>query len=502
MGNYKIEVKVKLVECEDAETSEPMDQGGGDFSMVIGEEDAVSIDRCENALLETVWPSIRGALSSHLSEISKKKTLEACNSGEVVDNPRPYKVDGEAGRFEFTTHGVLGQGRSCYNSACDLFPGLKTNEFYRTTGFKEIGMIFGDTKESYRKTAQLINRVRHQEKDGTPHRTLQENTEKEGAEILDFLAEKTRLTLCENGFSEDGRYLGDSDEKKDVEAVRLPKDVVSKAAEKHGDRFSPEEILDNPVLYEDRRESVELQIDDVVTKKQKEDREKVSSDEERKRKYNHITIAHVRKGDRAYTFNGENIRSVLCFITAFILNNNLLGNRLQIFTDGHRVLNSTILKYFSWFKNIGIILDWYHLGKKCKECLSLALKGRFLRKEVLSEVMPLLWFGLTDRAIEALEAIDSEKVKNKDYIEKLIAYLDRNRPYIPCYALRKDLGLCNSSALGEKMNDLIVSNRQKHNGMSWSKKGSVALATITTIKRNNEHKKWFEDKDLDFKLAA
>ena len=52
------------------------------------------------------------------------------------------------------------------------------------------------------------------------------------------------------------------------------------------------------------------------------------------------------------------------------------------------------------------------------------------------------------------------------------------------------------------MNDLIVSNRQKHNGMSWSKSGSVALATVTALKRNNESDKWFREKKLNFKLAA
>jgi len=36
------------------------------------------------------------------------------------------------------------------------------------------------------------------------------------------------------------------------------------------------------------------------------------------------------------------------------------------------------------------------------------------------------------------------------------------------------------------MNDLVVSERQKHNGMSWSKGSSVALATITFLKRNKD----------------
>ena len=87
-------------------------------------------------------------------------------------------------------------------------------------------------------------------------------------------------------------------------------------------------------------------------------------------------------------------------------------------------------------------------------------------------------------------------------MKKLVEYLKRNTPYIPCYAIRKELGLCNSSAIGEKMNDLIVSDRQKHNGMSWSRDGSVALASITALKRNNESKKWFEEQEIDYKLAA
>ena len=65
-----------------------------------------------------------------------------------------------------------------YHTGRDVFAELKAGELYRTMGFKEIAMIYGDTEKSYRKTTQLINRLRHQEKEGTPFRTLQENTEK------------------------------------------------------------------------------------------------------------------------------------------------------------------------------------------------------------------------------------------------------------------------------------------------------------------------------------
>jgi len=187
---------------------------------------------------------------------------------------------------------------------------------------------------------------------------------------------------------------------------------------------------------------------------------------------------------------------------AFCFSNNLIATRLQFFTDGHRMLNKTILKAFNWYRNIGIILDWYHLRKKCKEKLSMAMKGREIRNEVLEQLLPMWWHGLTDKAIDFLNETQTSMIKNQTRMAELISYLERNKPYIPCYEIRKQLGLKKSSAIGEKMNDLVVAERQKHNGMSWSKQGSVALASITALKRNNESRKWFEDKELDFRLVS
>jgi hypothetical protein len=113
-----------------------------------------------------------------------------------------------------------------------------------------------------------------------------------------------------------------------------------------------------------------------------------------------------------------------------------------------------------------------------------------------------LWKGLTDKAIELLQEMSTNDIRNQSEVNSLVEYLKRNKPYIPCYAVRKQLGLRNSSNIGEKMNDLVVSERQKHNGMSWSKQGSVALASVTSIKRNRESKIWFEKRELEFKLAA
>ena len=416
--------------------------------------------------------------------------------------PNGYKVDGEVGRFYFTTH-RLGKGCGVYNTALDVFPALKPKEWYRTVGFKEIAMIQGDIESSYRKTTELINRIRYQQNDGTPSRTLQHNTEQEGAQVMDYLERKTGNILKRHRILEDGTYAGNPKDLDTIKLETLTEETVKRAALDLACEYSPEELLSNPVCFEDPSKSVSISIDDVSVKKQSEarnrDAEATLNDG---KKYIHNTVARIDKEGKKYSLVGANIKSTLLYLMGFLFSNQLKGCRFQFFTDGHKLLNDTICKCFKWYPNFGIILDWFHLVKKCKELLSMAMKGRQIRNEVLCEIMPLLWHGLTDRAIAQLEKIEPKKIKDTDKYTKLLSYLDRNRGMIPCYALRKRLGLKNSSAIGEKMNDVLVSSRQKHNGMSWSKNGSLALAVLTAAKRNGESEAWFEKKELRFKLAA
>lgn len=73
MGNYKIKVNVEIVECPESELSDPVKKKDGCFEMNISEEAAISIDKCEKALLSTNYETIRDAISKHLTEVSKKK---------------------------------------------------------------------------------------------------------------------------------------------------------------------------------------------------------------------------------------------------------------------------------------------------------------------------------------------------------------------------------------------------------------------------------------------
>jgi hypothetical protein len=420
---------------------------------------------------------------------------------ETVENG--YKVDGEVGRFYFNTYRVICTNGCVYNTATDVFPVLKGKQWYRTIGFKDIAIFYGDIDNSFRKTTKLINRVRYQQIDGTPYRTLQDNTEKEGARLVGYIENKATNVLRRHRFREDGKYIGDSSRFESAKPSCTSEEIIKNAAADLDGEWDPQEILDNPVIFENPSRSVNIAIDDVGAKRQIETRanEEKPADQS-KRKYVYNTVVRIDKEQNRYSLVGSGIKTTLRYLIAFLLSNSLIECRFQFFTDGHTILNETILRCFSWYSNFGIILDWFHLVKKCKELLSLSMKGRLIRNDVLSQIMPLLWHGLTKRAINVLENIGSEKIKNDEKRMKLITYLERNMDKIPCYAIRKRLGLKNSSAIGEKMNDLIVSSRQKHNGMSWSKKGSLALAALTAAKLNGEKDIWMKKGILQFKLST
>ncbi len=69
MSKYKIKVSVEFVECEETESHEVNQNDDGSFSMIISEQDAISIDMCEKSVLQTAYPTIREAVSTHLSKI-------------------------------------------------------------------------------------------------------------------------------------------------------------------------------------------------------------------------------------------------------------------------------------------------------------------------------------------------------------------------------------------------------------------------------------------------
>ena len=415
---------------------------------------------------------------------------------------RPYRVDGEIGRFRFEAYEAVGAKETGEAlSVKVLFAPLSGKSWYRTEGFKEVAYVHGSTNESYRKTTALLNRIRHQLEGGTPARTLQDSSQREGEHLLGYLKGRSEQILNDHDVTEQGHPLS-LPLTQSSSPVYLPSETVQKALEQCR---KPKQVMQhmqaNPVPYEDPQQTVNISVDDVGVKRQSEHRPAPVANDATQRKYAYQTVVHVENQVGCYRFNAVGLRLTLSILLAFLLHNNLLQGNVVFFADGQRSLHTALLNTFTWVSSLQLILDWYHLQDKCKKQLSLACKGRRYRNTHLVHVCALLWHGLVDEALIYLDFIDPTHLKDDTALEPLKGYLQRNKPHIPCYCVRKQLGLRNSSNLGEKANDMLVSSRQKHNGMSWSKTGSAALAAITALVFNQEYSQWFRTGTLNFKLV-
>jgi hypothetical protein len=404
----------------------------------------------------------------------------------------------------------------------EVFPALTGKEWYRTVGFKEFAIVRGALTGSYRRTAASLNAFRHQP-NATPLRTLQDAVEAEGVAAGEVLDREARRILREDAFDEE--TLKPTGERSGSEAKHLAPEVVDAVLRE----IAPDEqtlhaMQNNPVKYEDPRFATNVTIDDVLAKKQKERRERASdaavasqaiqtskerpareprsekSEDDRLRV--HTTVAHVQTPEGKRVFASSGPMSTCLLIIAFLVANRQLGSTWMFFVDGQRSLQDLIVRVFAWQKTLQLILDWYHVVKKCKEKLSEAMNNRHARHDAVKRVLRPLWYGDIETAIAMLRQIEPKYIKAPASIDGLVGYLERNRMYIPCYAARKKLGLRNSSNCGEKANDVLVASRQKHNGMSWSQVGSSALATLQALVCNDNHGQWLEKRAVDFRLAA
>lgn len=255
-------------------------------------------------------------------------------------------MDGEIGRFTFTTHSIKKDKDIVYNTSKSVFYDIGNSEWYKTSGLKEIGIIYGTTENSYRKTSELINRIRYQE-GATPVRTFRENTAAEGTKISDFVEQKTTHILKINNFTSEAIPKN----KVEInEPILILQEEVEKAIEECD--LLPEEVAEiekSPLVYESPKDTVNIFLDEVTTKKQKEKRcgKEERGHEKKDRKYVHNTVANIHREEKSYIINGSSIVDVLRVIVGFLLNNDLLKYRLQFFVDGQKTLQCGILKAFS-----------------------------------------------------------------------------------------------------------------------------------------------------------
>ena len=433
-------------------------------------------------------------------------------------------MDGEVGRFTFKTYDVKAKNNKTLFAGIGLFPTHKGRQWYPTSGFKEVALIYGAAQRSYRQTIKVFNYGRRQDIGGTPLNTLCDVTQAEGLKVLDFLTRKAESIFTEQGFNSrglpeadctvikqipDAAYL--EQEKLQPALTAVCEDMVKKELSAEDIEKVQKTILANKA-YEKAGQCVYVHIDDVGVKEQKQHRDKKGVAKEPdvnqknatkdKRPTVQNTVARIEHTGKGFTLTGRSVAEILTFVLAFLLNNALLRLNIKVCTDGQRCLQDAIVSFFSWHRHLSLLLDWFHLVKKFKEDLSLACKGREIRNRHLKQLLTLLWFGLVDKVQVYLAAIPATDIKDIKAIARLSAYLERNRKWIPCYAMRSKLKLPNSSNPVERCNNLVTAKRQKHQGMSWSENGSYALTALNAVTANNATQQWVENRTIPFVLVA
>jgi hypothetical protein len=421
------------------------------------------------------------------------------------------------------------------------FPRRQPREWHQTEGFREEALCLEASKRSYRDTTAHLNRYRRQVQGGTPVTTLQANAQQEGTRVLDFLERHSQTVLQGHGFDAQGRpseaaiAAVEAGADRRLEAAIGEQHLTAVCQEMAARGLAPAQISAArsraaQAVYEDPAQCVNVAIDDVEVKKQKAHRERptpptpaaitptatvipaaipagdsspaMGASTVRQRPKVANTVARIEQGSKQhFTLSGSSLGQVLRFVLAFLLTNDLLGGRVHVFTDGYKSLQHTIRVFFAWHPRVWLLLDWYHLVKKFKEDLSLACRGRIIRNQHLRPLLRYLWYGLVTEAQQYLAMIPANDLKDTAPIERLKQYLDRNENAIPCYALRRRLGLRNSSSPVESANHEVTARRQKRHGMSWSKAGSQALTALSVLVCNRCQAIWVREHTIPLRFV-
>ena len=143
-------------------------------------------------------------------------------------------------------------------------------------------------------------------------------------------------------------------------------------------------------------------------------------------------------------------------------------------SDGARSIKHDLQAVFG--AQVTHILDWYHWQAKVCQMMTMIAPTKAAKKASNEFLLQALWHGETEQALTHLRALTP---KNAAKREELVGYLEKNRTTIIAYERRQQVGKVIGSGRMEKQNDVVVAQRQKRKGMSWSPQGSLSLALVT-----------------------
>jgi hypothetical protein len=166
-----------------------------------------------------------------------------------------------------------------------------------------------------------------------------------------------------------------------------------------------------------------------------------------------------------------------------------------VLADGARWIRAWCLELRTLVPSSALLLDWWHLCKRCRELGSMACRGRKAKAALLRPIYRHLWQGEVASAVAVLEAYRPQ-AKNTERLEEWITYLNERAPYIPNYRERRRTCQYIGSGTVEKMNDVLVARRQKGQGMRWQESTSDALAALRTLMLNGGWDRYWQHHEV------
>ena len=200
------------------------------------------------------------------------------------------------------------------------------------------------------------------------------------------------------------------------------------------------------------------------------------------------TTVTIKWDDKFQALVAPSLEEGFMDLVAFLLRNKLINRHLVFLIDGAQCLKKNIDKYFNYC-SYQIIMDWYHVAHQIDTMIGRGTIGsvdekKAFRKQIKSDI----WYYDYAQALKDI-AILKQDHSTKDRCSILTnaeTYLKNKLSMLTCYGFRMYLGLPNSSNSVERYNGLIVSSRQKHQGISWSQLGSNNQALIGCAKYNHK----------------
>lgn len=305
--------------------------------------------------------------------------------------------------------------------------------------------------------------------------------------------------------------------------------ILKLAHEHNAGKSSDGFIMSGVFSFEKTADTVAyLSVDDVLVHRQKTVRK--NGRECVRTSWIYHTVVHIETAEGIYVLEASRQKKALSAAMAYLVKNGFTDRYLIFFMDGEETIKDGIKEVFSGWPHT-ILMDYYHVTERITELFSSAFKpgkiiddteepeyfknGKIKKQSIKKitrsqyyarEFMGMIWYGNIESALSWLEKMkESDQLKpavGLSKIESVITYINNKRDRMTCFAMRKLLGLRNSSNQVEIANNTMVAHRQKRNGLSWSEEGSFACSQNTIIFKNHESEEFFKKGVITFAPRA